>query len=370
MTLLFVALTLVCFLSAGADATCQSYGTDYQDGGSYCIDPRLTDVFTFGTEWFGCTANDTQDGVDPYISGPDGEGQYCSTIQTNPDGQEMISTCNVDGDALTKNNMYSGNWTIGLYGLTFAYQREFYLNVEIPPTVVLTPTVSITITDTPSTTETSITTYTETTTLQPHTVTVPSATVIYTSTVTPPVTTTTVTETIYTTVQSFTFAETTVTTTVTCAGDPWRRLDPVATWTPAVVAASLASQTTPAAATRTWPPFGIIPGLPWFGPGRANAEKDGHVAARGVLAKRTPDACTITSVANSTVSVTTTTTAPTSTITVPEPTTITATIFPAPVTSYAGEASETITVTVPADTITRLEVTRGVTTDTVEVVVT
>ncbi|RMZ80042.1 hypothetical protein DV738_g3017, partial [Chaetothyriales sp. CBS 135597] len=371
MNLPSVVLALVWFISSGVHAVCQSYGTDFQDGGSYCIDPRLTDVFSFGTEWYGCTANDTQDGVDPYISGPDGEGQYCSNIQTNPDGQEMISTCNVDGDALTKNNMYSGNWTIGFYGLTFAYQREFYLNVEIPETVISTPTVSITITDTPSTTETSITTYTTTTTLEPDTVTVPSATVVYTITETPPISITTVTQTIFKTVQTFTLSESTIVSTYTCSGNPWRLLDPIATWTPAVVAASLASQSEPTPTGRTWPPFGgIIPGLPWFGPGHANVAKDAHVTARGLLAKRTPDPCTITSVANSTQSVTVTTTAPTSTITVPEATTVTATVYPSPVTSYAGEASETITVTLPAETLTRLEVTRGVTTDTVEIVAT
>ncbi|RMZ88775.1 hypothetical protein DV736_g3990, partial [Chaetothyriales sp. CBS 134916] len=363
MILLSVVLTLV-WLTSGAYALCQSYGTDFQDGGTYCIDPRLTDVFSFGTEWFGCTDDDSQDGVDPYISSPNGESQYCSTIQTNPDGEEMISMCDVDGDALTKDNMYSGNWTIGLYGLAFAYQREFYLNVEIPETVTSTPTVSITITNTPSTTKTSTTTYTESTTLMPGTVTAPSATMVYTETKTPRVVTTTLTETIFHTIRSLTFTRTTVTTTYTCAGEPWSRVDPVATWTPTAVTASLASTSEPnPEPERGWY---LFPG--WFGLGHG---RNGPVArARGLLAKRTPDPCTIVSIAGFTKSSTVTTTAPTSTITVPEATTETETITPPPVTSFEGEADETITITLPTETVTQLQVTRSVTTVPVEVVAT
>ncbi|RMZ79522.1 hypothetical protein DV737_g3374, partial [Chaetothyriales sp. CBS 132003] len=256
MILLSVVLTLVWHTSC-TYAECQSYGTDFQDGGTYCIDPRLTDVFSF------------------------------------------------DSNGLYHNHSHAFN------------DRDFSKSTE---------------------------------------------------TETPWPVTTTLTETIVDTIPSRTFPHTTVTTTYTCPGGPWRREDPVATWTPAAVAASLGSTGEPQPEPGIgWHHFPGIPGFPdWFGHGHP---RDGPVA-RGLLAKRTPDPCTISSTADFTQFVTVTMTAPTSTITVPVATTETKTITPPSVTIFEGEADETTTTTLPTETVTKLRLTRSVAIKPIEVVVT
>lgn len=171
----FGDVLVVALLSAGlGSCLCGSYGKDYVDGGTYCIDTRSDDFFSFGTGFWGCSLNDTQGGVDPIIVDPNNDDFFCSTIQTQPDDETMISTCNVADNEIRKSRMISGEWTVVIEGLTFAYARVFSIVAGPPVEVTSTATMTITETSTPMATETSTTISVIPTTLAPGTVTIVS----------------------------------------------------------------------------------------------------------------------------------------------------------------------------------------------------
>lgn len=128
---------------------CHCYGIDYQNGGSYFIDSQINSSFTCVSQF------ESSSGGTAYIIliRDDEDDQWeCTSVPTTPDNTAQLSTC-----PITKDQMTTGNWTILTMGnngdgTPFAWERNFYLSVGVPETMVTTPTITYTQTTTPSTT--------------------------------------------------------------------------------------------------------------------------------------------------------------------------------------------------------------------------
>ena len=133
----FWALLALFALRVSAD--CTSYGVDYSNGGRYNIDSSSNQYFSFITVFQGCN----QETINPVLVGPDGSEYACSSIRTQPAGQQMTSTCGIPFSA-----MRSGNWRIIVSGNQISVQRSITLTVGQPQTVwyTATPTVVIGVT--------------------------------------------------------------------------------------------------------------------------------------------------------------------------------------------------------------------------------
>lgn len=291
-----------------ASCTCGSYGTDFVDGGTYCVDTSSDDFFSFGTAFWDCFQNDTQGGVDPILVDPNNEDYICSTIQTNPDDVPMLSTCNVPGEEVRKSHMISGTYIAVIEGLTFAYARAFSIIAGIPVVVTSTPTISFTITTTPMTTTTSPLTSIMLTTLPASTTTIPATTNTQKTTISPKPTTTTLTTTKTITLRNW-LPKITKTTTIKTITTPCRtatrRNDPTCTIHPPK--ASLA-------AAADYAPRGLRNGLHHHGVKPLHGRRV-PLAANLELLRRSPDLCTTTILATTEVTSTAISTAPTSTVT-------------------------------------------------------
>ncbi|KAL2415570.1 hypothetical protein ABEF95_014231 [Exophiala dermatitidis] len=333
-------------LAGRSAADCLSYGYDFIDGGGpYCVNTTSTDYFSFGTEFNGCQPTDSQGDITPILIDPNGDEYFCSDIPTQPDSTDMVSTCNVAGNEVTKASMFSGDWTVVIEGLTFAWMRTFSIIAGPPVVITATPTATFTVTSTPSTTITTTITQVYNTTLPASTTTVPSTTSTRTITTTPSQVTvywtSTSTRTRTTRVYSKTVSTSTVTTT--CKTQPPKK-DP--TCTIRVLKASLAAS------------VNVSVSLPRMR--RAEAERLRSMPRQiieprdGQLFQRGPDLCTTTILqTTNVVSSYTTVTASTSTEIDTENASTTVTITPPPVTAYSGKAKTTITVTAPTPTRTR-----------------
>ncbi|EXJ94936.1 hypothetical protein A1O1_00054 [Capronia coronata CBS 617.96] len=327
-------------------ADCLSYGYDFVDGGGpYCINTTSPDFFSFGTEFYGCQPSDSQGDITPILIDPNGDEYFCSDIPTQPDGSDIVSTCNVPGDELTKSSMWSGNWIVIIEGLTFAWMRTFSVVAGPPVVVTSTPTATFTVTSTPSTTITTTITNVFSTTLPPSTTTVPSTTSTRTITTTPSQVTVYWTSTSTRTRTSRVFSKKAVTTTVTttCRTQPPKR-DPTCTIRPSKASLAASSET--------------LSAVPRIRRGEGQLLRSGQrspIQSRdGQLFKRGPDLCTTTYLQTTlVVSSYTTVTAPTSTEIDTENATTTSTITPPVVTAYSGKARTTTTVTAPTPTRTR-----------------
>ncbi|KAJ9608272.1 hypothetical protein H2200_007260 [Cladophialophora chaetospira] len=351
---LVVALLAIAGKSA---ADCESFGYDFVNGGGpYCINTTSTSYFTFGTEFFGCQPSDVQGAVSPILVDPNNDEYQCSDIAVQPDGQDMVSVCNVAGNELTKNNMVSGSWTAVIEGLTFAWMREFSIIAAPPVTISSTPTFTYSVTITPSTTITSTVTSVFTTSASPSTITVPTITTTRTITTTPAQKTVTSTSTITrlrtTRVFSKTVAITTITTscqTQTPSKDPTCTIRPTKA---TLAAANSAYSMLP----RQWHQI-QKPGTSRSGWGSWGGHK---LARRDNVAPvdTGPDMCTTTfmDTAHAVMSTITSTASTTSTEIITENASVTTTITPPPVTVNSGKARTTITVT--AATPTRVRTTR------------
>ncbi|ETI27929.1 hypothetical protein G647_00378 [Cladophialophora carrionii CBS 160.54] len=336
-------------LSGRSAADCLSYGYDFVDGGGpYCINTTSTSYFTFGTEFFGCQPSDVQDAVTPILIDPNGDEYFCSDIGVQPDGQDMVSICNVAGNELTRNNMFSGTWTAIMEGLTFAYMRSFAIIAAPPVTVTSTPTATFTVTTTPSTTITSTITNVFSTTAPASTVTVPTSTSTRTITTSPAQTTVYWTSTSTRTRTTRVFSKTVSTTTVTTSCQTQTpSKDPVCTIRPTKATLAAAASTI-SMVPRQWTRQFQRPG---------NGRSGWGTVCRALTPQQmlmTIDMCTTTVVDTAkAVSSYTTVTAPTSTEIDTENATTTTTITPPPVTAYSGKAKTTVTITAPTPTRTR-----------------
>lgn len=141
LTLITVAL---CSFSTAVNAdsanSCQSYGVDFQSGGSYFQNNGSSDPFTALQQFQGCM-NVTAHNV---LVDPDGNQKQCSKTPTQPDGKSMLVTCDQD----PKDSLFTGNWSLLILGnngdgAPLAAQRDFFLTVGAQKTVTVYPTVSV-----------------------------------------------------------------------------------------------------------------------------------------------------------------------------------------------------------------------------------
>ncbi|ETN37719.1 uncharacterized protein HMPREF1541_07342 [Cyphellophora europaea CBS 101466] len=300
MRCLWQILAALLLFALQGSCACHSYGWDYVDGGTYCVNTKSDEYFSFGTGFWGCTPNDTQGGVEPILVDPDSNDVLCSVIQTNPDDVNMVSTCDIVGHEIRKSQMVSGKWSVVIEGLEFAWMRSFSVIAGPQVTKIATPTITINQTMSPSTTVTVVTTNTLPTTLSPSTITIPSTTSTATSTVTPKTVTTTITKVRTITLPAWPpkVTKTTVTRTQTTAcKTASRRNDPTCTVHPPK--ASLAAAGGSYGRFRRHAPY--VPRAP----------PTQHL---NDLGRRTPDLCTTTVLASTVVTSTSTITAPTTTI--------------------------------------------------------
>ncbi|THV49144.1 hypothetical protein BGAL_0209g00130 [Botrytis galanthina] len=349
----FVVLTSI-FTYVKAD--CASYGIDFQNGGNYFINSVDNSSFTAVTQFTGCSGE-----AEVILIAPNDDSWECSGIETQPDNTNMLSTC-----PISKNQMYSGTWTILILanngaGDSFAAQRTFELTVGTQATVTYIPTVNITNVVTPSTTVPTTITDTDSTTLPAVTITAASATAKNTVTVTPKKVTTTKTTTSTRTITSrkYTFPIVTVTKTASCrlpTKPPMQDVYPNQHFL--LLAQSVTSNSSVKRTAMPAPAAAVITPAPRANPESRDAIVDianvlgrravGRVIAKK-LKKRAPDVPTVT------VTDTTTSDWITSTVT---STAATTTFFstdhstPAPVTIRSGITTATVTAPTPTTTKT------------------
>lgn len=193
---------------------------------------------------------------------------------------------------MLKDQMWSGDWTVIIEGLTFAWMRTFSIIAAPPVVITSTPTATFTVTSTPSTTINTTITNVYSTTLPPATTTVPSVTLTRTITTTPSQVTvflnSTSTRTHVTKVFSSTVSTTIITTS--CRTQPPRK-DPTCTIHP--TKASLAAASNPTVGNITVSKATISP-VPRFRGGGRERHMRGFderriIEPRGVnLVKRGP----------------------------------------------------------------------------------
>jgi hypothetical protein len=118
---------------------CRSYGIDFQDGGGpYFQNISSPDDFTFVSTFKGCE----KDFATNIIVDPHGDQLQCDDTSLQPDNTYQMSTC-----PLTKNSLYSGDWSLIILGNNgdkepFAYQRDFFLTVGEAATSTVSTTSS------------------------------------------------------------------------------------------------------------------------------------------------------------------------------------------------------------------------------------
>ncbi|KAF2401544.1 hypothetical protein EJ06DRAFT_581652 [Trichodelitschia bisporula] len=312
--------------------TCTSYGVDFKDGGSYFINSASSEPFTAISQFSGCSG----DPASILLVLPNSDELDCGTVPTSPDFTNELATCPV-----TKGGLVSGEYLLLLLGnngadAPFAYQRQFSLDVGPQATATSTQTISLTSITTPVVTSTSTSTSTLLTTLPANsTVTVPNSSAAGTKTLTPWPKYTVATHTATWTRTRWVFAKrSTVSTTVTatCTLPPRaQQPDPMLQFKP-----------------RHALPYGFK--LP-----RGAEKRDSLPSGLAGLAKRAPDAPTVTVTASDAVYTTITVTGAPSTNVLSTVVTATATITPPPETVVA--APTTVTVTLPPKTRTILRYT-------------
>lgn len=72
---IFATLIVVIFTRAACGQSCQSFGVDIGNGGTYYINPASTAQFSFQSGFIDCTTSDA-----PVLQLPDGNTITCSTI--------------------------------------------------------------------------------------------------------------------------------------------------------------------------------------------------------------------------------------------------------------------------------------------------
>ncbi|KAK1811817.1 hypothetical protein LTR12_013828 [Friedmanniomyces endolithicus] len=155
--------------------SCESFGDDFQNGGSYFQNSLSSDPFTALQEFEGCQ-NDTANNV---LVDPNGDQSQCSNTPLLPNDTPQLITC----ADWPKDKLYNGSWSLLIIsnngnGSPIAYQRDFSLSVGPQHTLTVSATATITNQITPIVNVTQTSTSTSTTT-------VPSSTTTVQATVTP-----------------------------------------------------------------------------------------------------------------------------------------------------------------------------------------
>ncbi|KAF2433938.1 hypothetical protein EJ08DRAFT_704874 [Tothia fuscella] len=169
---------------------CEAFGMDFQDKQTYFINSLSTDNFTSVTQFKGCQADGKPANV--WFIPPSGNELECSTLPTTPDGVNQISSCPVKKNELTGPGYGTGEYIIVVFGNNgangdpYGYERDFHLDIGPQVTATVTPTITFNVTSTPRETSTAISTIIISSTLSANsTITVPVATAPATSTVIP-----------------------------------------------------------------------------------------------------------------------------------------------------------------------------------------
>ncbi|KAK4503240.1 hypothetical protein PRZ48_006668 [Zasmidium cellare] len=158
--------------------TCQSFGVDFVDGGSYFQNIDSTQPFTAVQEFEGCQDDQSNN----ILVDPTGEQYECSKTPLTPDDTRQTVTCPID-----KNQLTSGEWSLIIISNNgqcepIDYIRQFSLSVGPQLTTTVVPTVTLTTTSTPISSTIITSTTTITSSAPPLTTTAtgaPSATVTY-----------------------------------------------------------------------------------------------------------------------------------------------------------------------------------------------
>lgn len=113
--------------------TCESWGVDFQDKGSYFQNKSSSDPFTFVSTFEGCQ-NDVANNI---LVDPTGEQYLCSDTPLTPPDTYQMSTCPLD-----KDDLWSGAWSVIIISNNgdaepIAYQRDFSLEVAVPVTTTV-----------------------------------------------------------------------------------------------------------------------------------------------------------------------------------------------------------------------------------------
>ncbi|OQO00148.1 hypothetical protein B0A48_13935 [Cryoendolithus antarcticus] len=131
-----------------ANSTCNAYGIDFQNGGSYFINTLSQANFTCVMQFEGCN-NDT---AAIMLVNDQASDQYlCSSVPTVPDDVNQMSTC-----PIMKSQMSSGMWSIlalgnNANGNPFAWRRDFTLAAAPQQTTTIYGTITQTVSSTPLT---------------------------------------------------------------------------------------------------------------------------------------------------------------------------------------------------------------------------
>lgn len=113
--------------------TCESFGIDFQDKGSYFQNKSSSDPFTFVSTFEGCQ-NDVANNI---LVDPSGDQYLCSDTPLQPPDTYQMSTCPLD-----KDDLWSGAWSVIIISNNgdaepIAYQRDFSLEVAVPVTTTV-----------------------------------------------------------------------------------------------------------------------------------------------------------------------------------------------------------------------------------------
>ncbi|RMX74780.1 hypothetical protein D0869_12256 [Hortaea werneckii] len=135
-----------------ADSTCQVFGLDFQDGGSYFLNSNFSQNFMASYQFRGCN-NATADVM--LVNMNNGDQYFCSSVPTVPDNTTQVSTCPVQHSQLSTANYSIITLGNNGNGNPFAVQRDFVLNVGRQETVTVTISTPSTVTSNPINTRTT-----------------------------------------------------------------------------------------------------------------------------------------------------------------------------------------------------------------------
>jgi hypothetical protein len=124
---------------------CQSYGVDFQDGGSYFQNSLSNEDFNATQEFEGCAADSSYN----TLVDPNGDQYLCTNTSLTPDDTPSTFVCPVEKSAL-----WTGDWSIIILSnngdaCPIDYIRNFYLSVGPQSTVTVAPTLTVSSTSTP-----------------------------------------------------------------------------------------------------------------------------------------------------------------------------------------------------------------------------
>jgi len=144
LRVLALATTISTVLAQDQYPTCESWGIDFQDKGSYFQNKSSSDPFTFVSTFEGCQ-NDLASNV---LVDPSGDQYLCSETPLLPSDTYQMSTC-----PLEKDDLWSGAWSIIILSNNgdadpIAYQRDFSLEVAVPVTTTVRSLTSASLTST------------------------------------------------------------------------------------------------------------------------------------------------------------------------------------------------------------------------------